>query len=154
MKQKSTTTLHFLSQLEKAIQENSNLSLSEFYQQFKEKNTEFEIINENVIQMHLYSSIVLPWEQLKKTLPKKIKLSEINYEEWGYFKILNQNPSHAIHKMDLRFFIRKLRNAISHNNVFIHKDKSVVFRDKDQTKIRYEWEELIKLMGKLDDLLL
>jgi len=141
--------LTFLTFLEKNLQENPDIPLNELIKTFKKEHPTFKIINSEIILNHLYGSIVLPWEKLKRKLPKKIMMSEINPEEWGYYKILNHNPSHPIHKMDLRFFIRKLRNSISHNNVFINKDKSVIFRDRDGSKIKYEWEELLKLIEKL-----
>lgn len=141
--------LAFLTFLEQSVQEKPEISIGELIEEFKKSNPSFHIINSEIILNHLYGSIVLPWERLKRKLPKKIMMADIDHEEWGYYKILNHNPSHPIHKMDLRFFIRKLRNSISHNNVSIQKDKSVIFRDRDGSKIKYEWDELLKLMGKL-----
>jgi hypothetical protein len=141
--------LKFLIFLEKSLLENKEVPIGELMKEFQKEHERFSIINQNVIIIHLYGSIVMPWESLKKRLPKKIMMSKIDPKEWGYFKILNHNPSHPIHKMDLRFFLRKLRNAISHNSVYIEDDKSVVFRDRDGSKIKYEWEELLKLIGKL-----
>ena len=141
--------LAFLLYLEQLSKENKNISLESIIHDFQEKHPDFKIINKDIILIHLYGSIVLPWEKLKKKLPKKIMMSNINHEEWGYYKILNHNPSHPIHKMDLRFFLRKLRNSISHNNVTVKEDKSVIFRDRDGIKIQYEWEELLKLIHQL-----
>ena len=141
--------LKFLIFLEKSLLENEGISIRELMNNFQKEHEGFSIINKDAILIHLYGSIVVPWESLKKRLPKKIMMSKIDPKEWGYFKILNHNPSHPIHKMDLRFFIRKLRNAISHNSVYIEDDKSIIFRDRDGSKFKYEWEELLKLIGKL-----
>lgn len=141
--------LAFLTSLENEVKNNTDISLKDFVNEFKKENKGFEIINQELILIHLYGSIVLPWENLKRNLPKKIMMSEIDHELWGYFKILNHNPKHPIHKMDLRFFLRKLRNSISHNNAFINDDRSVVFRDRDGSKIKYEWKELLKLISQL-----
>lgn len=141
--------LEFLLYLEQLSKEEKDISLERSILDFKEKHPRFNIINKDIILIHLYGSIVLPWEKLKKKLPKKIMMSEINHEEWGFYKILNHNPSHPIHKMDLRFFLRKLRNSISHNNVIVKENKSVIFRDRDGSKIQYEWTELLKLMNQL-----
>ena len=138
--------MNFLNAIEQSILDDKDISLKSFVEQFKATNQGFELLNKHVILIHLYGSIVLPWESLKKKLPKKIMMSEIDPEEWGYFKIMNHNTRHPIHKMDLRFFLRKLRNSISHNNAFVNDDKSVIFRDRDGSKIKYEWEDLLKLM--------
>lgn len=141
--------LQFLLELERISLENPDIPLGDIIRDFKEKQPAFTIINEKAVIIHLYGNIVLPWEMLKKKLPKKITMSDIDPELWGYYKILNHNPSYPIHKMDLRFFLRKLRNAISHNNVKVNQDKSVIFRDRDGCKIKYEWVELLKLMEQI-----
>jgi hypothetical protein len=141
--------LKFLIFLDKSLLKNEDASIRELMNNFQKEQEGFSIINKDAILIHLYGSIVVPWESLKKRLPKKIMMSKIDPKEWGYFRILNHNPSHPIHKMDLRFFIRKLRNAISHNSVYIQDDKSIIFRDRDGSKIKYEWEELLKLIEKL-----
>jgi hypothetical protein len=141
--------LKFLIFLDKSLLKNEDASIRELMNNFQKEQEGFSIINKDAILIHLYGSIVVPWESLKKRLPKKIMMSKIDPKEWGYFRILNHNPSHHIHKMDLRFFIRKLRNAISHNSVYIQDDKSIIFRDRDGSKIKYEWEELLKLIEKL-----
>ena len=141
--------LQFLLDLERLSFEDNDISLKKIVDNFKKEHPDFTIINPEIIRIHLYGSIVLPWERLKKKLPKKIMMSDIDHGQWGYYKILNHNPSYPIHKMDLRFFLRKLRNSISHNNVRVNTDKSVIFRDRDGSKIKYEWEELLKLMDQL-----
>ncbi len=144
--------LLFLIELDNALQSESDISIQSFFDSFRKKHPHFEIFNPRFISMLLFAQIVMPWESLKHRLPKKIMLSDLDFEQWGYFKVLNHNPKHSIHKLDLRFFIRKLRNSISHNNFRINKDKSVTFRDKDNTKIKYEWEELIRLFSQLNSL--
>lgn len=141
--------LEFLIFLEESLLKNEGALLKDLMEEFQQEHKEFSVMNKDAILIHLYGSIVLPWEKLKKRLPKKIMMSKIDPQEWGYFKILNHNPSHAIHKMDFRFFIRKLRNAISHDSVYVQEDKSVIFRDRDGSKIKYEWKELLKLIDKL-----
>ena len=106
--------LNFLNAIEQSILDDKDISLKSFIEQFKAANQGFEVLNKHIILIHLYGNIVLPWESLKNKLSKKIMMSEIDPEEWGYFKIMNHNPRHPIHKMDLRFFLRKLRNSIMH----------------------------------------
>jgi len=141
--------LAFLIHLQNSLKEDSNTSLEDAIGEFKKEYPRFTIINKDIIVMQLYRGIVIPWESLKRKLPKKIMMSDLDTSVWGNYKILDYDPRHSINKMDLRFFIRKLRNAISHNKIKILDDHSVIFRDREGTKIKYEWKELLKLLEQL-----
>ncbi len=138
--------------LDKNTKENGQQSLLEFQEEFLEKigTHSFNYMNPELVLISLYSSIVLPWEKLKYKLPKKIMLTQLETDKWGSYKILNHNPSFPLSKIDLRFFIRKLRNSISHNKVTIDKELNIIFRDKDGMKIKYAWNELLKLIRQLN----
>ena len=153
-------SINLLRTLANNIKYNPNKTLLHFFIDWQkeigwDKHENYSILNQGVILTHLYGLIAYPKEIFNKQIPN-IMISCINKEEWGNFKF--QSFPSSLSKKDkftfgtdtitnedqvsLEFFIRKLRNSISHGRVKIYENLDFEFNDEDGTSIIFNISEL------------
>jgi hypothetical protein len=115
-----------------------------------DKDETYSIVNQGVLLTHLYGLIVYPKEIFINEIPDQLFVEFINKKEWGKFRILNYPKKiNSDHKMELKFFVRKIRNAISHATVEITNNMTFIFEDtRDGTKIEFGINDLLKFVNK------
>lgn len=99
----------------------------EFEKDYKVDLNQHAFFNQYQFICSLYAYIVLPKEALFKNIPKNLSINELN-QNWGLTS-LNKT------KMKFDYFLRRLRNAISHGNVEC--DENLVFHFRDEDKYNY-----------------
>jgi len=147
-------SLEFLTVFEMELRDNPGLTVSEFYQkylkhiQWDQPDNPYPLINQGSLLAHLYGMIVYPWETLKASLPAGTLLNDLSQDEWGIYEIISLPNGQNINQLPFEFFIRKLRNAISHGRVKVDSAMNFFFSDQDGTIIKYGINELEKFIYK------
>lgn len=111
------------------------------------------LINQGSLLAHLYGLIVYPWEALQDGFPVGKTVNELDPNEWGTYSIIHLAPGYDPNNLDLRFFLKKIRNAISHATVDILDDMSFVFKDmrvpNRAATIKFEINDLMTFVLRL-----
>jgi hypothetical protein len=120
-------TNHFLGLVDK-YRTNNEIKLSEVLEEFATpyKPAGYRIAENSFLNQHqLISSllvyIVLPKEKFFSDCPE-IKIKDLN-ERWGL--------AHLNIDSNLKYFLRKMRNAIAHGNIEVTENLDFSFRDND-----------------------
>ena len=158
--------MNFLGKFVMALQSSPQLPIIKFFEDWQKSigfnNHElYSIVNQGVILTHLYGLIVFPKVVFHNEIPT-IKIGEINMEEWGNpnflslpgelrkkdKRVLGIDSVSNESELTLEFFIRKLRNSISHNRVSISESMDFVFEDEDGTKVKFDISGVQKFTEK------
>ena len=136
----------------------SNVSISDFYSAFCQKNSIAIQEGKNVLFQpalilgFLYTTFLLPQQSFFDKIPK----TNINPNEWGITIKGDSNYS-------LQYIARRMRNAISHNHIIITKDMNFIFwdakprKDYSQAEVEYSFsfdDLMFKFVKKWHDIIL
>lgn len=147
-------SLEFLTAFQVALRDNPTLTVGEFYQQYlkyirwDQPDNPYPLINQGSLLAHLYGMIVYPWETLKASLPAGTLLNDLPKDEWGIYEIISLPNGQNASQLSFEFFVKKLRNAISHGRVKVDSEMNFFFSDQDGTSIKYGIHELVKFIYK------
>lgn len=148
-------SLEFLTAFEIELDRNPDLSIGEFYRKYldyinwDQPDVHYPLINQGTLLSHLYGMIVYPWETLRDSLPEGMMLSNLPKEDWGEFEILSLPDGQNESQLSFNYFIRKMRNAISHGRVKVENEMNFYFSDQDGAEIKFGINELVKFIYKL-----
>lgn len=153
-------SLEFLTAFEIELRHNPKISIEDFHHKFSdymnkgESRAPYPLINQGVLIAHLYGMIVYPKETLRDELPTDKLLKELSRDVWGNFEVLSLPNRGEFKDKDenewtFDFFIKKMRNSISHGRVNVDSDMNFTFEDMDGTKIKFDIHELIKFTYQL-----
>ena len=91
---------------------------------------DYSFLNQGVVLTSLYGLIVYPKEIFYNKIPDK-KIEELE-EQWGHPCIKLWKVSNS--KKNLKQFVKKIRNSLSHGRVLIGEDFSFTFEDGPNAK--------------------
>lgn len=130
----SHLSFEFIAQYIATKEELPDTSLESFYSAFCEKNNLDIEEGKNVIFTpatllgYLYSSFILPQQTFYNRIPQEEELNE----DWGITIELNPQNNKTINNI-----LRRLRNALSHGNIEIHRGFRIIFYDDTRGDVRY-----------------
>lgn len=134
------------------LRNNPEKKLGDFFYEWQksigwDQKENYNIVNQGVMLTHLYGLIVYPKNIFHNDIPT-IKLKDIDKKSWGNYefkslptkevKILGEKKFiHDESEMTLEFFIRKIRNSLSHASIEILENMDFIFSDEDGSKIYF-----------------
>lgn len=165
-------SLNLLGSLVKSLNDQPNQTLKDFFLEWEKEidwdkpDEHYSIVNQGVLLTHLYGLIVYPHSVFQDEIPETIKVGGIDKNEWGNFVIqrfpkIKKNGKKTIIKnedeLDLKSFIKGLRDPISHARVTISADnsgKSLKFRfdgGREGMEVEFSITGLQKFTKKLSE---
>ena len=140
-------TFQLLQQLQRALREQPDQRLSDFWSSLSDTPPERAVLlSDDVLRQELYSQLARPWERLKRQKRKKSVLGKRLATDWCAFEVLNLQPGLMRKPLTIGFLLEFLRNAISHDKLRIDAEQGVTFSDWEHNRLRFSLAELQRLM--------
>lgn len=143
----SMRTFKILQQLERALREQPDQRLSDFWATVSDTPPESAaLVSDDLLRQELYSQLARPWERLKRQKRKKAVLGKRLATEWCTFEVLNLETALMRKPLTIGFLLEFLRNAISHDKLRIDAEQRVTFSDWEHNRLRFSFSGLQRLM--------